>query len=382
MSALAGRATPRGTARYASRFREKLAREHFRRLPLGLVLSSIGLGSYLGEADSTTDDAYEATMGAAIRSGINVFDSAINYRHQRSERSFGRAIAEAVAAGKIARDEMVVATKGGFLAFDGDCPPDPQAWFTRTFVETGIVKPEDFVAQCHAMNPRYLQDQLTRSLGNLGLETVDIYYVHNPEIQLPMVGREEFSRRIRLAFEWAEGAVAAGKVGVYGLATWNGFRAPPDSAEFLSFEAILELAREVGGEDHHFRAAQLPLNLAMPEAHVFVNQQLSRSSMSFLEAAREAAFTVMASASILQGRMAGNLPPSIVRALPDFRTSAQRAIQFTRSTPGVATALVGMKSVEHLRENLEVARTPPLTQQRFVELFSEQLESGRVPEHS
>jgi aryl-alcohol dehydrogenase-like predicted oxidoreductase len=49
----------------------------------------------------------------------------------------------------------------------------------------------------------------------------------------------------------------------------------------------------------------------------------------------------------------------MAEAFPGLSTSAQRALQFARSTPGVTTALVGMGRREHVAENLDVARVEP-----------------------
>ncbi|HET9792998.1 MAG TPA: aldo/keto reductase, partial [Thermoanaerobaculia bacterium] len=111
-----GRATPEGTARFAGRFRA--APSHFRQAQDGLTLSSIGLGTYLGEENDETDRGFEESIGIALGLGVNVLDTAVNYRGQRSERAVGRAVAGAIARGAGARDEIFVATKGGFLPYD------------------------------------------------------------------------------------------------------------------------------------------------------------------------------------------------------------------------------------------------------------------------
>jgi len=77
----------------------------------------------------------------------------------------------------------------------------------------------------------------------------------------------------------------------------------------------------------------------------------------------------MTSASILQSRLARNLPPVLKDHLPNLRTDAQRAIQFTRSAPGVGVALVGMRQKAHVEENMKVARRPPATFEEFIRLF-------------
>src|SRR5262249_42077559 len=138
----------------------------------------------------------------------------------------------------------------------------------------------------HCMAPRYLQSQLDQSLANMNLEGVDVYYVHNPESQLSGVSREEFRRRLRAAFEMLEGRVQGGRIGNYGVASWNGFRSEPDDPDYHSLDEMVELAREIAGSDHHFRFIQLPVNLAMPEALFFQNQRFGDEYVSVVEAAR------------------------------------------------------------------------------------------------
>jgi aryl-alcohol dehydrogenase-like predicted oxidoreductase len=370
--ALGGYATLDGTARFVERFNGRAADGFFREAG-GKWLSSLGIGTYLGEPDAATDELYTRAVARAVELGVNVVDTAINYRFQRSERSVGAALKELVAAGKLARDEVVVATKGGFLTPDGGFPPDPNAYFRREYLETGVLKPEDVVGGMHCMSPRYLEDQLGRSRKNLDLETIDVYFVHNPETQLQAVPRVEFLRRLGMAFGMLESQVRAGHIRCYGVATWDGFRRASRAVDYLSLEELVKLAEEVGGKQHHFQAVQLPFNLAMPEAYAFANQKVGGEEVSFLEAARRLGITVLASASILQGQVARDLPGELRSALNgQLKTDAQRAIQFARSAPGVGTALVGMKRVEHVEENLKLREVAPLSGERFAGFFSKE----------
>ena len=209
------------------------------------------------------------------------------------------------------------------------------------------------------MTPRYLENQLHRSLENLGVDSIDIFYIHNPETQLSDIDRDEFIRRLRGAFEYLEGAVQSGRIRHYGLATWNGFRVPQSARDSLSIEAALLCAHSLAADRHHFRYVQLPYNLAMPEAFTRPYQLVDGHSLTILEACRHLGISVMASASLLQSRLSGDLPAVISESLPGLRTDAQRAIQFVRSTPGIASSLVGMSRIEHVEENLEVAAVPP-----------------------
>ena len=363
---LKGKATAAGTSAYAEHFTNLSA--NYRALS-GLVTSSIGLGTYLGESDDATDQAYQGAIRAALLGGINLIDTAVNYRFQRSERSLGRALAELIGAGELRRDQVIIATKGGYLTFDGEVPADPRGWFEQHFVRTGIVSPDEMVDGSHCMTPKWLATMLEMSRRNLGVETIDIYYLHNPETQLAAVSRKEFLARVRTAFEYLESAVADGSIATYGTATWNGYRMPQTDRTWLSLAELLEIARDLAGNDHHFRAIQLPVNLAMPEAITLQNQGVPGGRATILQAAKAAGIGVCASGSLLQGRLTRGLPEILSDTFKGLSTDAQRALQFVRSTPGVDCALVGMKSVEHVRAALETAAVPLASLDDYLKLF-------------
>jgi aryl-alcohol dehydrogenase-like predicted oxidoreductase len=362
-----GRATAQGTLRYAARFQGRTAAGHFREIPGGLLFSSIGIGTYLGEPDEAADKGYAGAVVAALEGGINVVDSAINYRLQRSERSVGTALKELAAKG-FARDEIVLCTKAGFLTPDGEMPDDANEYFSREYIERGIFRPEEIAAGCHCMTPRYLADQLDRSLRNLSVECVDVFYLHNPETQLSDVSRDELKKRIREAFVFLESAVSGGKIGSYGLATWNAFREDAKAQGYFSLAGMEEIAREAGGSDHHFRFVQLPVNLAMPEALIRPNQVVQGKTMAVVQAARALGITLVSSAALLQGQLTRDLPPYIGDAL-GLKKNFEQALQFARSVPGVTTALVGMSRVEHVRANLALVGVEPAPRDQFLKLF-------------
>jgi aryl-alcohol dehydrogenase-like predicted oxidoreductase len=364
---LPGSATAAGTERYRRRFEGRIPVEHFRQAQ-GLWMSSIGIGTYLGNHDEATDRQYCAAVVRAMESGCNVIDSAINYRCQRSERSIGAALKELAAKG-YARDEVVIATKGGFLPFDEKPPSDPRTYFTKTFIETGVAAASDIAGGYHCMTPRYLAHQLDASLRNLDVECIDVYYLHNPESQLGKVAREKFNERLLKAFEALEQAAAAGKIRMYGTATWNAYRNSVDAKDYLSLAEVVALAEKAGGKEHHFKVIQLPLNLGMSEALSSANQAVGGKTKTLLEAAQELGVTVMCSASVLQGQLTRNLPDLIRDTFEGLDTDGQRALQFVRSTPGVVSALVGMKQIAHVDENLKTARVAPASWEQYSKLF-------------
>ena len=363
-----GFATLEGTGNFEARFGQ-VSQAGFFRVFRGLQLASIGLGTYLGEMDDNTDEASFRALEALVAGGVNVIDSAINYRGQRSERTIGRALKDLIGNEKLKREEIFISTKGGFLPFDGEFPSNPHAFFETEYVRPGILKPGDLVQGCHAMTPNYLENQIERSLKNLGVESIDLYYVHNPETQLEELDEDLFYDRLKRAFELLERKVAEGKIKTYGTATWNGYRISSESQGFLSFESVLKAAQEAGGVHHHFRAIQLPYNLAMPEAFFYQNQSWKGEVLSTIECARRAGVLVFVSASLLQGQLAHNLSDQIRSQFQGISSDALRALQFVRSTPGVSCALAGMKTPAHVKENLALALTALIPEGSFSKLF-------------
>ena len=362
-----GFATPQGTLRYAARFQGRAAAGHFREVPSGLVFSSFGIGTYLGEPDDATDKGYENSVVVAVVGGINVIDTAINYRIQRSERAIGAAL-KRLASGGFPREQLVLCTKAGFLTPDGEMPADPNVYFKSKFLDTGIFTVQDIAAGCHCMAAKYLDSQLEQSRRNLGVDCLDVFYLHNPETQLTEVPPEEFHRRIQAAFEFLESAVASRRIGAYGMATWNAFREDPKAEGYLPLEGMVEVASEIAGPNHHFRYVQLPFNLAMPEALTRPNQVVGGRAMPMVQAARALGITLLTSAALLQGQLTKNLPAFVGAAL-NLKSNSALALQFARSVPGLTTALVGMSKPEHVKANLELVGVEPAPREQFMRLF-------------
>jgi aryl-alcohol dehydrogenase-like predicted oxidoreductase len=314
-------ATAEGTARYEGRFPTYRENAFFRSIQ-NLSVSSLGIGTYLGEADDETDRAYTDALIVAGENGINLFDTAINYRDQRSERCVGAALQ------RLQRDEIVVCTKAGFLT-PGAVPAS--------------LKQQDVVGGIHSMAPDFLADQVDRSRANMGVDTIDLFYLHNPETQLGFVDMDTLEQRLRLAFYRCEQMVLQEKIRWYGVATWEGLR----KKGALDLARLVRIAREAGGADHNFRFAQLPFNLSMVEAFIDKPE-------SVLERAARLGVAVIASGTLMQGSL----------------TPAERAVQFTRSTPGISAALVGMSRREHVLENLGVARIPPIPLDEYLRLYA------------
>jgi aryl-alcohol dehydrogenase-like predicted oxidoreductase len=365
-----GRATPEGTQRYAERFGE--LRAHFRR-PDRLWLPSLALGTRNGEPGGLDDMLYRSAVDELLRRGVNLFVSALSDRMYASERCLGAALARAFREGVAQRDEVVVATKGGYLTLDPDLVPSGAAarrQLVHTYLDSGLVDPDRIAHGVHSLDGPFLRDQIERSRRNLRLATLDLYLIEEPELHLMECSAEEFRRRMRGAFEALERAVADGAIAAYGIATWDGLLRPHTERGHLALLDVFEWALEVGGGDHHLRAIALPYNLALAEA-LKLDSQLGPSgrAQAALATLKGTGTAVLASAPLARGRALGRLPAFVAESFPGCRSDAQRCLQFVRSTPEIASAVVGMRDPAHVEENLALAQLPPVAPEAIERLF-------------
>ncbi|PSP86203.1 aldo/keto reductase [Halobacteriales archaeon QS_1_68_17] len=330
-------ARPDATREYQQRHGDRFARTYFRRFG-DCAVSSIGVGTYLGDPTDAADERYREAIVAALEGGCNVVDTAINYRHQRSERVVGAALE----AADIDREAVLVATKGGFVPFDGERPADPGATIRSEYVDAGLIDPADLARGQHCIAPAFVDDQLDRSLSNLGVDAVDLYYVHNPETQLTARSRGAVYDQLEETFELLELVVAPA--------------------------AGSAAARAAGNAATHLRAIQLPFNVYMADAFTVAAHEGADGRQSALWFAHEAGLDVFTSASLMQGRLAEEMPAEVASRV-DGETTAQRAINFARSAPGVTSALVGMGTPAHVTENVAAGEFEPLGADAFDAVF-------------
>jgi len=360
---IAGYATPEGTKKFAERHAE-IPKQNYTNIH-NLTLSNVGIGTYLGNPDIETDKLVEAAVKKSILGGINVIDSAINYRAQKAERSVGNAVAQLINNNDISREEIFVSTKNGYVTNDGDIKEDLMQYVMREYGKTGIVKEGDISPGYHCMTVPYLNDQLERSLKNLGLDCIDLMYLHNSVEGQTHLPREQFLKNLKDVFEFYEKKRKEGKIRFYGMATWECFRVTQENPLFLQLSEVMDLAMEVGGTEHGFRFIQLPFNLMLDQAYLTKNHSVNGKTISLLEAAQEFNLGVFTSVPLLQGKL---LTANVMPEFGDYSTSV-RLLQFVRSTPGVTAPLIGQKSESHVTENMDIMKIPPLSESEFNELL-------------
>ena len=359
---ISGFATSEGTEKFANASNANPL--NFKKIH-NLTLSNVGIGTYLGNSDEKTDEVVKNAVKQSVLSGVNVIDTAINYRAQKAERSVGRAITELIQEEKITRDQIFLCTKNGYLTNDADVKQDFWEYVKNEYSQKGIISEGDVSSGHHCMTPSYLSDQLERSLRNLSVKCIDLLYLHNAvEGQINDISKDQFLKNLKLVFELYEQKRTEGKIKFYGMATWECFRVSGESPQYLSLEETVNMAKEVGGQDHGFRFIQLPFNMHYDQALLKKTQLFDGVSISILEAASKLGIGVFTSVPFMQGRL---LAPGVMPEFNDMKP-AHRALQFIRSSPGVLAPLVGQKSQEHVSENLEIMKIPPLTDDEFISL--------------
>jgi aryl-alcohol dehydrogenase-like predicted oxidoreductase len=325
------------------------------------------MGTYLGELTAEDDKGVEDAVFKSVQSGaVNVIDTAINYRAMRSEKSIGKALLRLIDDKVVSRDQVFVSTKNGYITNDGDFPGvDVMEYMQRMYISPGVISANDISSGYHVMKPDYLARCIDKSLMNTHLSTIDLVYIHNAfESWNQDINREEFMSLLSSAFETYEKYRSAGKIRYYGMATWTCFRVAPNENGYLSLERCVQQAEKVGGKEHGFRFIQLPYNLAYSEALMLRNQQVGdEKDLTILEAAGKLGVGAFTSIPLFQGRL-------LQAKIPDYgglKATVPKLLQILRSSPSVIAPLIGQKKMDHVEENLAIAKHTPLSESDFAE---------------
>ena len=269
---LSGQATAQGTATYASRMLSRsgqagLAQGLTTLGTTGLTTTRIGFGTYRVD---TQHAEHRDALKLAVRTSCNLIDTSTNYTDGDSERLVGSVLRELAASGDIRREEIIIVSKIGYIQGQNLKLAEAKERSGRPYPE--LVKYGDGIWHC--MHPEFLADQLALSLDRLGLTTLDVCLLHNPEYFLLEAQhrgvsnldkvRAEFYDRLQRAFAYLESQVAAGRLQYYGVSS-NTVASPADDPEGTSLTLMVQAAdtaaRSLGSSTHHFQVLQCPMNL-------------------------------------------------------------------------------------------------------------------------
>ena len=302
-SKITGHATSQATQAFTDRMNAhypSFEANAYRRLTgTDLITSKIGYGTYRVHDQNET---HVETLEAAIEAGCNLIDTSSNYTDGGSETLIGVVLQKMVSAAEIKREEIVVVSKVGYMQGQNLDQAQQREAAGNPWGE--VVK---YMDSCwHCLHPDFLTDQWTRSTDRLGLETIDVYLLHNPEYFLSDAKNrssqsgigDTFYDRVYRAFVQMEQFVVDGKIRYYGISS-NTFPSPQTDFEHVSlnrvYEAAAKAAETVYG-DHavsHFKVIQLPYNLLESEALTEANNEIDGKNIAVLEAAKSLGLGVL-----------------------------------------------------------------------------------------
>ncbi|HEX4334431.1 MAG TPA: aldo/keto reductase [Polyangiaceae bacterium] len=336
---LGGSATAEATRAYAEKLspvRGEAAYAAFG--TTGLVTSRLGFGTY--RVDDRVQEHADALTRAVSR-GVNVVDTSTNYADGHAERLVGRILTELDRDGTVPRDAVVVVSKIGYAQGENMELAESREQAGEPFPE--MVKLGEGL--WHSIHPEWLEDQLERSLERLGLETLDVCLLHNPEYffaeakakRMPLEeARTEFYRRVTEAFRHLEEEVKQGRIRYYGLSS-NTFGAPHDDAEGTDVERCVAAAVAAGGAGHHFRVVQLPLNLleSRPALEPNTGEGGAKTAIAAAEAHGLAVLVNRPLNAIIENRLIRLADPPDYADAPSFSDQVQAVkeleVEFTRT---------------------------------------------------
>ena len=307
----------------------------------GITASEVGFGLWTvstGWWGEHSDESAIRLLREAYDLGITLYDTADTYGEGRGETLLAKALGDV-------RDRITIATKFGYDIYS--------PWERKGHVE----RPHDW-------SPEFVRYALEQSLARLGTDHIDIYQLHNP--RMDAIRSDE-------VFAVLEDAVAAGKIGCYGVA----------------------LGPAIGWRDEGLEAFR---TRDLAEAQIIHNLLEQDPGRDLIEVARERSIGLMIrvphSSGMLEGRYTKDTEfgPNDHRRhrpkewlteglrkveqlgfLTEGRTLGQAAIQWLLAEPAVTTVLPNIYDSEQLREFAAAPDTPALTAgelERVAELYA------------
>jgi aryl-alcohol dehydrogenase-like predicted oxidoreductase len=273
-----GFATSEGTRAYRE---QHLALKYSEVNSTGLLASQAGFGCY--RVDIKVME-HQNSLRKSLLSGVNLIDTSSNYGDGGSEELVGAVLKDLIGSGDISRESVVVVSKVGYLQGQNYQLSQERKGQNKPFKD--LILYADGLEHC--IHPEFIQDQLTRSLKRLKLDSLDFYLLHNPEYylswatktRLPLEeARREYYRRIAQAFQYLETEVEKGRIQFYGISS-NTFPSPASDPEFTSLKKVWEIAESISSE-HRFRIIQFPLNILETGGITEKNQTTGQSVLEF-----------------------------------------------------------------------------------------------------
>ncbi|MAI85875.1 MAG: hypothetical protein CMF99_01620 [Candidatus Marinimicrobia bacterium] len=251
-------------------------------------LSSIGFGLYKGDHSDLGDEKWVESLNFGLQSGINVIDTAQNYRNGRSDIIIGNVIKTLESQGSFNRKDVFISSKAGLLS--------ENIIKSDSFIKLGLNQNQIDYKQKFCMEPKFIDWSVERALKVMKLNYLDAFLLHNPELAYL---RNNGNEKILSCLEILEKKSQEGKINYYGFASWNGFRRRPESALYLDIVSILDELKDRIGLNNKFKIIEAPLSIGMPNIIYYHSKDKKKDTLQVI--LKKYGLKFFSSASLYEG---------------------------------------------------------------------------------
>ena len=327
-----------------------------------MKISKISIGLYQGADTDSIDNQLTEVIKKAIKLGINHFDVAPNYRNTRSEKLLGALIQK--------NNDIYISTKGGFVPFDfSNTNINEEQYIQDMYISKGLFDKESFDSYYfQSFNTEYLEYELNKSLLRLNTNKIDLYYLHNPEYLLAIVGHLRYKEAMLNVFKWLRVKIENNQIVNFGISTWDGFF-DSDSNKRLQLDDFISLSIKNGIRDN-FVAIQFPFNILKTDAFTKATQYIDNKFISLIRATEKYSIKCFTSAPFGQGKINDIKFPAIINESFYGKNNFQKALAFCLSAPNINTIILGTSNLTHLDDAIQTLNYNGHSETQFYNLFN------------
>ena len=325
-------------------------------------ISKLSVGLYQGADTESIDNQLTEVIKKAIDLGVNHFDVAPNYRNTRSEKLLGALIQK--------NNDIYISTKGGFVPFDfSNTNINEEEYIQDLYISKGLFDKETFDSYYfQSFNIEYLEYELNKSFSRLNTNKIDLYYLHNPEYLLAMVGHLRYKEVMLNVFKWLRVKIENNQIENFGISTWDGFF-ESEINKRLQLDDLISISIKCGIRNN-FKVIQFPFNILKTDAFTKATQYIDNKFISLIRATEKYSIKCFTSAPFGQGKINEIKFPPIINESFYGKNNFQKALSFCLSAPNINTIILGTSKLTHLEEAIEILNYNGHSETQFYNLFN------------
>lgn len=229
----------------------------------GPYCSLIGFGAYrIGYKDYLSYPQCEESLRHAIQEGVNIIDTSSTYSNGQSETLIGSTVKKLIHNKSIKRQDIILMSKAGYVQ-EGSLELATRKELNNKPFKNMYRMSNEF---WYCIHPDFLKDQVERSLKRLNVDTLDVFFIHNPEVILKYyelngvdrnTAKEKFLDSLKRAFLSLEGLAENNIIKAYGVSS-NTLGSTTEDFTSISLVEIQNIIKTSGLK--HFKLIQVPFN--------------------------------------------------------------------------------------------------------------------------